>query len=101
MTDFERLLETLRSNGVDFVIVDGVAATLHGSARLTSDLDVVYGRSGGNVKRLVAALAPLHPYLRGAAPGLPFHLDEATIMAGRRISKSSRSWKPFARSSEE
>lgn len=82
MIDFERLLRALVSNGVEFVIVGGVAATLHGSSRLTSDLDVVYARGEENVSRLVAALRPLDPYLRGAPPGLPFRLDEPTVMRG-------------------
>src|SRR5713226_2303290 len=80
--DFERLLSALVVGRVEFVIVGGVAATLHGSARLTSDLDIVYERSSRNIARLVAALGPLAPYLRGAPPGLPFRLDEATIVAG-------------------
>jgi hypothetical protein len=82
MTDFERLLKTLSAAGVEFVIVGGVAATVHGSARLTTDLHIVYGRSAENLRRLVAALAPLKPYLRGAPPGLPFHFDEPAIRAG-------------------
>lgn len=82
MTDFERLLLSLASNRVKFVIVGGVAATIHGSSRLTTDLDVVYDRSDDNVRRLAAALEPLKPYLRGAPPGLPFRFDEPTIRAG-------------------
>ena len=82
MIDFERLLGALVGRRVEFVIVGGVAATLHGSARLTADLDVVYERSSRNIGRLVTALAPLAPYLRGAPPGLPFRLDATTIVAG-------------------
>jgi hypothetical protein len=82
MTDFERLLKSLSSSNVAFVIVGGVAATLHGSARLTTDLDIVYDRSTENVQRLVSALKPLTPYLRGAPPGLPFRWDEQTVRAG-------------------
>lgn len=82
MTDFERLLGSLAEGGVRFVIVGGVAATIHGSARLTMDLDVVYDRSRENIRRLAAALAPLNPYLRGAPPGLPFRFDEHTVHAG-------------------
>ncbi len=82
MTDFERLLGTLSSANVQFVIVGGVAATIHGSARLTTDLDIVYERSDENVRRLVSALRPFKPYLRGAPPGLPFRFDEQTIRAG-------------------
>ena len=82
MIDFTRLLSVLVKGKVEFVIVGGVAATLHGSARLTMDLDVVYGRSKDNIRRLVAALAALHPYLRGAPKGLPFHFDSETVRAG-------------------
>ncbi|MDQ6802723.1 MAG: hypothetical protein M3041_18120 [Acidobacteriota bacterium] len=82
MIDFNRLLGVLVKGKVEFVIVGGVAATLHGSARLTMDLDVVYGRSKENIRRLVTALATLKPYLRGAPPGLPFHFDAETVKAG-------------------
>ncbi len=82
MTEFARLIETLTTGGIRFVVVGGVAATVHGSARLTQDLDVVYARDEDNVVRLVAALAPLTPYLRGAPPGLPFAWDAATLRAG-------------------
>ena len=82
MIDFRRLLHALDDAKVEFVIVGGVAATLHGSARLTADLDIVYARSKENIRKLVHALAPLHPYLRGAPAGLPFHFDEATVRAG-------------------
>lgn len=64
------------------MLVGGVAATLHGSARLTQDVDVVYSRDPDNLARIGSALAPLRPYLRGAPPGLPFTLDERTLAAG-------------------
>ena len=82
MIDYNRLLDALIEKKVELVIIGGVAATLHGSARLTADLDVVYGRSKENIRRLVSALAPLNPYLRGAPVGLPFRLDESTLRAG-------------------
>ena len=82
MTHFEALLEALASQGVSFVIIGGLAATLHGSARLTNDLDVAYERTAENIERLAAALAPLEPYLRGAPPGLPFRFDVPTIRRG-------------------
>jgi hypothetical protein len=67
---------------VQFVIVGGIAATLHGSPRATFDLDVVYSRKPGNIRRLVEALRPVRPYLRGAPPGLPFVWDEMTVRLG-------------------
>jgi predicted nucleotidyltransferase len=82
VTDFARLLRALSDGHVAFILVGGVAATVHGSARLTQDVDVVYDRSPENLPRLVEALAALHPYLRGAPPGLPFQFDVPTIGAG-------------------
>jgi hypothetical protein len=82
MTDFQRLLSVLSAGGVDFIIIGGFAATAHGSAHVTVDLDIVYGRTPENISRLAAALAPLQPYLRGAPPGLPFRFDEETIRRG-------------------
>ena len=59
MIDFKRLLSALVQAKVELVIVGGVAATLHGSARLTVDLDIVYGGSEKNMRKLMAALQPL------------------------------------------
>lgn len=80
--DFPRLLQALNEAGVEYLIVGGVAAIAHGAARVTYDLDVLYRRSPDNIARLVSALGPLHPYLRGAPPGLPFRFDAETIRRG-------------------
>jgi len=90
MNNFEVLLNALMSSGVSFVIIGGVAATVHGSARLTSDLDIVYDRSAANLERLVRALLPLEPYLRGAPVGLPFTFDTETIRRGLNFIVSKR-----------
>ncbi len=82
MTQLERLLRALHDGGVQCIIVGGVAARAHGSSRLTDDLDVAYDRSPENLARVVAALAPFTPYLRGAPPGLPFEWSVATLRAG-------------------
>jgi len=82
MTQFEVLLTALQHEGVSFVIIGGIAATLHGSARLTNDLDIVYQRSSENYPKLVRALKPFDPYLRGAPAGLPFRFDTDTIKRG-------------------
>lgn len=82
MTDFAALLRVLSEGGVDFILVGGAAAIAHGSARLTVDIDVVYGRQPDNIRRTAAALAPHSPYLRGAPPGLPFLWSEQTLTQG-------------------
>lgn len=82
MTGIERLLGALSDAGVSFILVGGVAARAHGSARVTQDVDVSYARNPENLARLVATLAPFKPYLRGAPRGLPFEWSVATLKAG-------------------
>ena len=82
MTDFSALLRVLDDHDVAYILVGGAAATVHGSARLTLDVDVVYQRSPDNLARLVSALAPHAPGLRGAPAGLPFQWDVETLNRG-------------------
>lgn len=82
MIDFAVLLRTLSRHKVEFIVVGGAAAIAHGSARFTQDLDMVYRRSLENEDRLVAALDPYAPYLRGAPAGLPFQWDRSTVERG-------------------
>ena len=56
MIDYGKILGLLVSCGVEFIIVGGAAATAHGAARLTEDLDIVYSRRDENIKRLAEAL---------------------------------------------
>src|SRR3989449_10428810 len=76
MTDFKGLLRALTDANVEFILVGGVAATVHGSTRLTLDVDAVYRRTPENIARLVRALAPHAPYLRGAPPRSEEHTSE-------------------------
>jgi hypothetical protein len=82
MTDFEALLAALNDAGVKYIVIGGVAGILHGAARVTYDLDILYERSPENYERLAKAFSDLDPYLRGAPPGLPFSFDERTISRG-------------------
>lgn len=79
MTRFSEILHVLHNAHVAFILIGGVAATAHGSARHTEDIDLVYGRHPANIEQLAAALTPFSPYLRGAPPGLPFRWDAETI----------------------
>ena len=81
-TDYRSFLSLLRTGGVRFIIVGGVAGNIRGAARATFDLDLVYARDREDIRRLVDALKPHSPYLRGAPPGLPFTFDEWTVRNG-------------------
>lgn len=82
MTRFRELLRRLTDAGVEFVVIGGLAVISHGHVRATLDLDICYARTPENLKRLVAALTPIHPRLRGAPPELPFFWDERTLRNG-------------------
>ncbi len=87
MTDFPGLLQSLQRERVSFIVIGGAAATAHGSPRLT--LDVVYDRRPENVERLVIAIRPFKPTLRGAPEGIPFVWDERTISSGLNFTLST------------
>lgn len=70
--------ELVRSE-VRFVLIGGLAARLHGSPRITEDLDVCYDVSEDNRQLLAELLARWHAYPRGVEPGLPFIVDAKAI----------------------
>jgi len=80
--DLEQIVPGLVTARIDFILIGGKAATLHGSARVTFDTDIVYERSKTNLRRIAEFLKPHEPYLRGAPPGLPFKLDVPTLDHG-------------------
>ncbi len=80
--DLEQIIPPLVRARVDFILIGGMAAILHGSARVTFDVDVVYSRTDQNIERLAAALAPHGPHLRGAPRDLPFSWDARTSRNG-------------------
>lgn len=82
MTQFDKLLQLLAANQVEYIVIGGLAAAAHRSPRLTQDLDVVYRRTDENIARLCNALSTIHPYMRGAPPGLPFQFDPRTVKRG-------------------
>ena len=65
-SDFVEILSRLHDHHVDFVIVGGVAAALHGSSRVTFDLDVVPSLEPGSWQAVVDLLWSL-----GARPRIP------------------------------
>jgi hypothetical protein len=89
MLNAEAILRSLVASKVEFVVVGGVAMITHGSSHVTDDLDICYRRTSENIARLVGAIAPLKPYLRGAPEGLPFRFDAATIISGLNFTLTS------------
>jgi predicted nucleotidyltransferase len=75
-------VQALVDAGVEFVIIGGWSAILHGSRFMTDDLDVCFSRHRENLRSLARALAPYHPHPRDVPEGLPFVWDETTLRNG-------------------
>jgi hypothetical protein len=72
--DPEAILRTLARHRVAYVLIGGLAASLHGSPHVTTDVDITPERSPDNLARLAAALVELDARIRseGEPDGLPF-----------------------------
>ena len=89
-TDSAKILRALNDEGVDYVVVGGLAGNLHGSSYPTFDLDVAYARDSANLLRIVRALMPMEVRLTNAPPDLPFVLDEVTLANGANFTFDTR-----------
>jgi hypothetical protein len=83
MSEFrpDEVIRVLHEHQVRFVLIGGLAATLHGSAHPTFDVDITPDDSPENLARLSAALRALEAHIRveGIAGGLPFDHDAGSL----------------------
>ena len=73
------LLKRLNDAGVEYVVVGGVAAVLHGSPRTTLDVDVCTSLSGPNLSRIVSMLRGISPKFRMRPDKPPMPDDPARL----------------------
>ncbi|HUB99179.1 MAG TPA: hypothetical protein VMS11_05090 [Solirubrobacterales bacterium] len=92
--DIRGLLEELVHDGVDFLIIGGVAVGYHGHVRATKDVDVVPSPDRSNLERLARVLSRLGAIVEGAEefePGeLPDPLDPDVLSEGGNWVLSTR-----------
>jgi len=84
------ILRVLVEHDVEFVVIGGIAAALHGSTTLTVDLDVLYERSGDNITRLAVALTTLGAIRRDLPAGVRPPLDERALRQGTSFLLTTR-----------
>lgn len=77
--DVDELLRRLVAGGVDFVVIGAIAVVLHGSARLTRDLDIIFAADDANLEALGRVLGALHARLRDIEEDIPFVPDAGTL----------------------
>jgi hypothetical protein len=77
--DFLAILEILAKHQVEFIVVGGVCAVLHGAPVATFDLDLVHSRAPANLDRLMVALKELDAHYR--VPGRQDRTPDLTQLA--------------------
>jgi predicted nucleotidyltransferase len=75
----DEILRRLTARGVDFVVIGGIAAVLHGSAQATYDLDICHATDAGNLAALADVLIDLRARLKGVDDPVPFRPDISTL----------------------
>ena len=80
-----RILRQLSADGVEFVLIGGMAGRVHGSPTVTNDLDVCYRRTKANCERLAKTLHELDARLRDLPGDLPARVDANAIWQGHNF----------------
>jgi predicted nucleotidyltransferase len=84
--DIRGILGELVREGVDFLIIGGVAVGYHGHIRATKDVDVVPAPDSANLEKLTAALEKMGAEVEGAEEfddgELPDPLDPEALALG-------------------
>lgn len=90
--DPDCLFFSLHGHGVDYVLIRGMAAVLHGSPTVTNDADIVPDPDTDNLKRLSAALVDLDARIRSVddPAGVPFDPHPALMASMAMLNLTTR-----------
>src|SRR5690349_14298239 len=70
-----QILKRLSDNGVEYVLIGGMAAVVHGSSVGTQDVDVLAPMTDENLCRIHAALKQINPRFRMRPDNMPLWDD--------------------------
>ena len=62
--DLAALIDALQAGGLEFIVVGGASAILHGALSMTQDLEVVHRLTSENLARLATVLTRLDAFVR-------------------------------------
>jgi predicted nucleotidyltransferase len=83
--DLEALLRELSNAGVEFIVVGGAAAVIHGAPITTQDLDIVPRQGPGDLDRLLAVLTQLDARFRPVRPDRDIAPDASHLAGGGQL----------------
>src|SRR5213594_1568662 len=75
------MFRTLEAHGVRYLLIGGLAATLHGSPLRTGDADICPAKDAENLEHLARALEAMDARIRAPDAGVRFACD-ARFLAG-------------------
>lgn len=84
------IIHTLVEARVDFIVVGGAAAVIHGAPITTADLDIVHSRTESNVDRLMNVLENLDAYHRHDLANRRLKPTHAMLMGTGQINLSTK-----------
>lgn len=90
--DPQGIFNTLAKHDVRYVLIGGVAATLHGSPLRTGDVDICPARDPDNLERLASTLRALDARVRapGVVEGVPFSVDAELLASVELLNLTTR-----------
>lgn len=74
-----RICQILNDEGVEYVVLGGFAAIIHGSPLPTRDIDILPNRARENLDRLGRALTRMNAMIRVAGDPVPTRIDGAFL----------------------
>jgi hypothetical protein len=88
----QEIFGVLARHAIDYVLIGGLAATLHGSSALTNDADICPDPSPENLERLAAALREMDARIRTEAErdGVQFSADADFLKRTRLVNLTTR-----------
>ena len=90
--DPECIFQVLAEHEVDYVLIGGLAAVLHGSPTLTNDADILPAQTEDNLTRLGAALRDLEAKVRSpdTPDGIPFEPHPELLRSMAMLNMTTR-----------
>ena len=89
--DFENIFKELGAEGIDFVVVGGVAVNLHGIPRMTYDIDLMILLEKENIEKVVKKLQSL-----GYRPRVPVSPEDLADKGVRETWIREKNMKAFS-----
>ncbi|MBX7149964.1 nucleotidyltransferase family protein [bacterium] len=88
---FREIFKAFAKDGLDYVVVGGIAVNLHGYARMTADLDIFVSLNDEDVLRFIKIVKRI-----GYVPRIPVAIEDFAVEANRKQWMLEKNMKVFS-----